>query len=155
MNKKEITEYREYLIENIRVNRIMFNELNEGDWEEDGYSSEEDMESMCKLYGDTTNILERSLETFDKIFGIDDTDDRVSFSNVEDAFDYYWDSSRNPNGNWETENALDEGELAFCVNKGFRYDDWVKCRDRKNEFPIGMKQVSSKESLNNLFNKNK
>jgi len=132
MNKKEITEYREYLIENIRVNRIMFNELNEGDWEEDGYSSEEDMESMCKLYGDTTNILERSLETFDKIFGIDDTDDRVSFSNVEDAFDYYWDSSRNPNGNWETENALDEGELAFCVNKGFRYDDWVKCRDRKN-----------------------
>jgi hypothetical protein len=133
MNKKEITEYREYLIEIIRVNRIMFNELNEGDWEEDGYSSEEDMESMCKLYGDTTNILERSLETFDKIFGIDDTDDRVSFAIIDDAYDYYWDQSRNPNGNWETEQALDDGELEFCVKMGLSLDEWIKCRNENNK----------------------
>jgi len=133
MNKKEITEYREYLIEIIRVNRIMFNELNEGDWEEDGYSSEEDMESMCKLYGDTTNILERSLETFDKIFGIDDTDDRVSFANVEDAYDYYWDDSRNPNGNYETEKSLVEGELRFCEKMGFSLNEWIKYGTEKNK----------------------
>ena len=131
MNK--IKQYRDSLIENIKWNRVKLNELNEGDWEELGYGSEEDMDVWITKYSNIVHALEDVLDTFDKIFEVDDTDDRVSFSNVEDAYDYYWDQSRNPNGNYETEQALDEGELAFCVNKGFRYDDWVKCRNRKNK----------------------
>ena len=131
MNKNK--QYREYLIENIRVNRVQLNELNEGDWEELGYSSEEDMDVWITKYSNVVSTLEDVLDTFDKLYDIDDTDDRVSFANVEDAYDYYWDQSRNPNGNWETENALDEGEIGFCISKGFSIDEWVKCRDRKNK----------------------
>lgn len=131
MNKNK--QYRDSLIENIKWNRVKLNELNEGDWEELGYGSEEDMDVWITKYSNIVHTLEDVLDTFDKIFEIDDTDDRVSFANVCDAYDYYWDQSRNPNGNWETENALEEGELAFCVNKGFRYDDWVKCRNENNK----------------------
>ena len=131
MNKN--TQYREYLIENIRVNRVQLNELNEGDWEELGYSSEEDMDVWITKYRWVVRTLEDSLETFDKIFEVDDTDDRVSFSNVEDAYDYYWDQSRNPNGNWETEQELDLGEIGFCIMKGFKVDEWMECRNRKNK----------------------
>ena len=131
MNKNK--QYREYLIENIRVNRVQLNELNEGDWEELGYGSEEDMDVLITEYSNVVSTLEDVLETFDKIFGIDDTDDRVSFANVEDAYDYYWDQSRNPNGNWETDNALDEGELPFCEKMGFTYWEWMECRNRKNK----------------------
>ena len=60
-------QFREYLIENIRVNRIMFNQLNDGDWEEEGYSSEEEMESFCSRYGGALNALECVLEHFDNI----------------------------------------------------------------------------------------
>ena len=131
MNKNK--QYREYLIENIRVNRVQLNELNEGDWEELGYSSEEDMDVWITKYRWVVRTLEDSLETFDKIFEVDDTDDRVSFSNVEDAYDYYWDQSRNPNGNWETEQELDLGEIGFCIMKGFKVDEWMECRNRKNK----------------------
>jgi len=131
MNKN--TQYRDYLIENIRWNRVALNELNEGDWEELGYGSEEDMDVWITKYSNVVRTLEDSLDTFDKIFGIDDTDDRLSFANVEDAYDYYWDQSRNPNGNWETEKALEEGELIFCVKQGFQLDKWIECRNRKNK----------------------
>ena len=131
MNKN--TQYRDYLIENIRWNRVALNELNEGDWEELGYGSEEDMDVWITKYSNVVRTLEDSLEKFDNIFGIDDTDDRVSFSYVEDAYDYYWDQSRNPNGNWETEKALEEGELIFCVKQGFQLDKWIECRNRKNK----------------------
>jgi hypothetical protein len=131
MNKNK--QYREYLIENIRVNRNSFNQLNDGDWEELGYSDEASYEGEVARYGGIFHALECALHLFDKLYDVDDTEDRLSFANVEDAYDYYWDQSRNPNGNWETEQSLDEGELAFCVNKGFRYDDWVKCRNRKNK----------------------
>ena len=131
MNKNK--QYREYIIENIRVNRVQLNELNEGDWEELGYSSEEDMDVWITKYRWVVRTLEDSLETFDKIFEIDDTDDRVSFSNVEDGYDYYWDESRNPNGNWETEQELDLGEIGFCIMKGFKVDEWMECRNRKNK----------------------
>ena len=131
MNKNK--QYREYLIENIRVNRVQLNELNEGDWEELGYSSEEDMDVWITKYRWVVRTLEDSLETFDKIFEIDDTDDRVSFSNLEDAYDYYWDQSRNPNGNWETEMALNEGELEFCVKMGLSPIEWIKYGNEKNK----------------------
>ena len=131
MNKNK--QYREYLIENIRVNRVQLNELNEGDWEELGYSSEEDMDVWITKYRWVVRTLEDSLETFDKIFEIDDTDDRVSFSNLEDAYDYYWDESRNPNGNWETEMALNEGELEFCVKMGLSPIEWIKYGNEKNK----------------------
>jgi hypothetical protein len=131
MNKNK--QYREYLIENIRVNRVQLNELNEGDWEELGYSSEEDMDVWITKYSNVVSTLEDVLDTFDKLFGIDDTDDRVSFAIIDDAYDYYWDQSRNPNGNWETENALDEGEKLFCEKMGFYWDEWIKCRNRKNK----------------------
>ena len=131
MNK--IKQYREYLIENIRVNRNSFKELNEGDWEELGYSSEEDMDVWITKYSNIIYTLEDSLETFDKIFEVDDTDDRVSFANAKDGYDYYWDQSRNPNGNWETEQALDDGELEFCVKMGLSLDEWIKCRNENNK----------------------
>jgi hypothetical protein len=60
-------QFREYLIENIRINKTLFNELNNGDWEELGYSSEEDMESICSRYGGAFNALECVLEHFDNI----------------------------------------------------------------------------------------
>jgi len=131
MNK--IKQYRDSLIENIKWNRVKLNELNEGDWEEDGYSSEEDMDVWITKYSNIVHALEDVLDTFDKIFEVDDTDDRVSFANVEDAYDYYWDQSRNPNGNWETEQALDEGELIFCEKMGFSIDEWIECGNRKNK----------------------
>ena len=131
MNKNK--QYREYLIENIRVNRVQLNELNEGDWEELGYSSEEDMDVWITKYSNIVHALEDVLDTFDKIFEVDDTDDRVSFSNLEDAYNYYWDDSRNPNGNWETEMALIEGELIFCVKQGFHIGKWVEYGKQKNK----------------------
>jgi hypothetical protein len=131
MNKN--TQYRDYLIENIRWNRVALNELNEGDWEELGYGSEEDMDVWITKYSNVVSTLEDVLDTFDKLFDIDDTDDRVSFANVEDAYDYYWDDSRNPNGNWETEKALEEGELIFCVKHGFQLDKWIECGNLKNK----------------------
>jgi len=127
MNKNK--QYRDYLIENIRCNRVALNELNEGDWEELGYSCEEVYDTWITKYSNVVRTLEDVLETYDKIFGIDDTDDRVSFANVEDAVDYYWDDSRNPNGNWETEQALEEGELEFCVKMGLSLDEWTKYRN--------------------------
>ena len=127
------TQYREYLIENIRVNRNLFKHLNNGDWEELGYSDEVAYEGDVARAGGIFHAMECALETYDNIFNIDDTDDRLSFANVEDAVDYYWDDSRNPNGNWETENALYKGELHFCISKGFTIDEWNKCGDRKNK----------------------
>ena len=131
MNKNK--QYRDSLIENIKWNRVKLNELNEGDWEELGYGSEEDMDVWITKYSNIVHTLEDVLDTFDKIFEVDDTDDRVSFSNLEDAYDYSWDQSRNPNGNWETDNALDEGEKPFCEKMGFYWSEWIKCRNRKNK----------------------
>jgi hypothetical protein len=127
MNKNK--QYREYLIENIRVNRNSFNQLNDGDWEELGYSDEVAYEGDVARAGGIFHAMECALETYDNIFNIDDTDDRLSFANVEDAVDYYWDDSRNPNGNWETEQALEEGELEFCVKMGLSLDEWTKYRN--------------------------
>jgi hypothetical protein len=123
------TQYREYLIENIRVNRNLFKHLNNGDWEELGYSDEVAYEGDVARAGGIFHAMECALETYDNIFNIDDTDDRLSFANVEDAVDYYWDDSRNPNGNWETEQALEEGELEFCVKMGLSLDEWTKYRN--------------------------
>ena len=123
------TQYREYLIENIRVNRNLFKHLNNGDWEELGYSDEVAYEGDVARAGGIFHAMECALETYDNIFNIDDTDDRLSFANVEDAYDYYWDQSRNPNGNWETEQALEEGELEFCVKMGLSLDEWTKYRN--------------------------
>ena len=131
MNKNK--QYRDSLIENIKWNRVKLNELNEGDWEELGYGSEEDMDVWITKYSNIVHTLEDVLDTFDKIFEIDDTDDRVSFANVEDAYDYYWDESRNPNGNYETEEALNEGELPFCEKMGFTIDEWIKYGNEKNK----------------------
>jgi hypothetical protein len=133
MNKHK--EYREYLIENIRVSRNEFNRLNDDryDWEELGYSDEVAFEGDVARAGGIFHSLECALHLFDKLFDIDDTEDRLSFANVEDAYDYYWDQSRNPNGNYETEIALDEGELPFCEKMGFSIDEWIKCGHRKNK----------------------
>lgn len=126
-------QYREYLIENIRVSREHFNKLNDADWEDEGYSTEMEMESDCARAGGIAHSLECALNLFDKLFEIDDTDDRLSFANLEDAYDYYWDDSRNPNGNYETEQALIEGELIFCIKQGFHIAKWVEYGKQKNK----------------------
>lgn len=131
--KNEIKKYREYLIENIRINKVQFNYLNDGDWEELGYSDEVDYEGDVARAGGIFHAMECALETFDTMFDVDDTDDRLSFANVEDAYDYYWDDSRNPNGNYETEQALCEGALIFCVKHGFDINKWVEYGKQKNK----------------------
>ena len=131
--KNEIKKYREYLIENIRINRVQFNHLNDGDWEELGYSDEVDYEGDVSRAGGIFHSFECALETFDTMFDIDDTEDRLSFANLEDAYDYYWDDSRNPNGNYETEQALIDGELIFCVKQGFHIAKWVEYGKQKNK----------------------
>ena len=65
---EQISDFRDYLIETIRVNKNLFNELNNSDWEELGYSSEEDMESVCSRYGGIFHSTECILETFDNFF---------------------------------------------------------------------------------------
>ena len=45
----------------------------------------------------------------------------------------YWDESRNPNGNYETEEALVEGELRFCENMGLSLNEWIKYGTEKNK----------------------
>jgi hypothetical protein len=127
------TQYREYLIEEIRVNRNLFNKLNNEDWEELGYSDEVAYEGDVARAGGIFHAMECALETYDNIFNIDDTDDRLSFANVEDAYDYYWDDSRNPNGNYETEKSLVEGELRFCEKMGFSLNEWIKYGTEKNK----------------------
>lgn len=128
-------QYREYLIENIRVSRNEFNRLNDDryDWEELGYSDEVAYEGDVARAGGITHALECALNLFDKLYEIDDTEDRLSFANVEDAYDYYWDESRNPNGNYDTEEALNEGELSFCEKMGFTIDEWIKYGTEKNK----------------------
>lgn len=68
INYKQISDFRNYLIETIRVNKNSFNELNNSDWEELGYSSEEEMESFCSRYGGIFHSTECILETFDNFF---------------------------------------------------------------------------------------
>ena len=126
-------QYREYLIEEIRVNRNLFNKLNNEDWEELGYSEEVAYEGDVARAGGIFHAMECALHTFDKLFDVDDTDDRLSFANLEDAYDYYWDDSRNPNSNYETEQALIEGELIFCVKQGFHIAKWVEYGKQKNK----------------------
>ncbi len=65
---QQISDFRNYLIETIRVNKNSFNELNDSDWEEMGYSSEEEMESFCSRYGGIFHSTECILETFDNLF---------------------------------------------------------------------------------------
>jgi hypothetical protein len=124
MNKN--TQYREYIIEKIKFNRELSNKLNNSDWEELGYEDEMGYEDEIVMYDSIVDTLEEVLHTYDNIFGVDDTDDRLSFYNIEDAFDYYWDESRNPNGNYETEQSLIDGEFAFCEKMGFSIDEWMK-----------------------------
>ena len=83
-------------------------------------------------YGVSLMMLHNLLKKYDEEL-IETLSQKKMFDNVPDAYDYYWDDSRNPNGNWETENALEEGELKFCESFGFFWDEWIKCRNRKNK----------------------
>jgi hypothetical protein len=60
-------QFREYLIENIRVNKTLWKQHNVSDYEELGYSSEEEMDTFCARYAGITNALEDTLENFDNI----------------------------------------------------------------------------------------
>lgn len=41
----------------------------------------------------------------------------------------YWDESRNPNGNYETDMALMDGERKFCESYGYKWEDWCEVRN--------------------------
>jgi hypothetical protein len=60
-------QFREYLIENIRVNRTISNQLIDNNWDELGYSSEEEMETHYGRCIGALNALEDTLENFDNI----------------------------------------------------------------------------------------
>jgi hypothetical protein len=83
-------------------------------------------------YGLALAMLGNLLKKYDEEL-IEILSQKKPFSIIDDAYDYYWDESRNPNGNWETENALDEGEKLFCEKMGFYWSEWIKCRNRKNK----------------------
>jgi hypothetical protein len=38
--------------------------------------------------------------------------------------EYYWDESRNPHGNYETDMALFDGERKFCEANGYDWNEW-------------------------------
>lgn len=65
---EQISDFREYLIETIRVNKNYFKKLNNSDWKELGFPSEEYVESVCSRYGGIFHSTECILETFDNIF---------------------------------------------------------------------------------------
>jgi DNA repair exonuclease SbcCD ATPase subunit len=52
------------------------------------------------------------------------------FESIEDAYDYYWDLSRNPYDMYETERSLIEGERDFVKGCGYDWDEW--CSINKN-----------------------
>ena len=60
-------QFREYLVENIRINTTLWKQHNVGDYYELGYSSEEEMESFSARYGGIMNALECVLETYDNL----------------------------------------------------------------------------------------
>jgi adenine-specific DNA methylase len=63
----------------------------------------------------------------------EDSYNDLSFSCMEEAYDYYWDESRNPNGNYETEQALIDGELIFCVKQGYHIAEWIEYGKQRNK----------------------
>ena len=83
-------------------------------------------------YGVSLMMLHNLLKKYDEEL-IETLSQKKMFDNVPDAYDYYWDDSRNPNGNWETENALEEGELKFCESMGLSIDEWIKYGTEKNK----------------------
>ena len=64
--------------------------------------------------------------------------DKLSFNKPKLEFDgytlvslinVYWDESRNPNGNYETEIDLIDGEQKFCESYGYKWEDWCEVRN--------------------------
>lgn len=52
------------------------------------------------------------------------------FESIEDAYNYYWDMSRNPYDMYEVSTSLIEGERDFVKKCGFDWDEW--CSINKN-----------------------
>ena len=48
----------------------------------------------------------------------------LKFNNISEAMEYYWDESRNPHGNYETDMALFDGERKFCEAHGYDWNEW-------------------------------
>ena len=117
------TQYREYLIENAKFNRDEYNRLFNMNWE-DEYDSEVDYEGDVARFGGIAHALECALETYDSMFPQQPTND-LHFSSIAEAYEYYWDESRNPNGNYDIEVSLIEGEKSFCAKYGLDWDEWV------------------------------
>lgn len=45
----------------------------------------------------------------------------------------YWDESINPNGNYETELSLTNGERDFCESYGYKWIDWIEVKKLLNK----------------------
>ena len=56
---------------------------------------------------------------------------KIGFDNVEDAIDYYWEPSVNPNGSYEIDYELAQNEQSFCENEGFDWEDWKSTKQKK------------------------
>ena len=56
---------------------------------------------------------------------------KIGFDNIEDAIDYYWEPSVNPNGIYEIDYELGQNEQSFCESEGFDWEDWKSTKQKK------------------------
>jgi hypothetical protein len=55
---------------------------------------------------------------------------KIGFSNIQDAIDYYWEPSVNPNGIYEIDYELAKNEQSFCETEGFSWEEWKSSKQK-------------------------
>lgn len=76
---------------------------------------------------DTTWEIEMWLQSLKQ----DDRDSKkIGFPTIEDAIEYYWDQSRNPNDSYEINYELAQGEKEFCEMEGFQWPEWGDAKQK-------------------------
>jgi hypothetical protein len=94
-------------------------------------------EKSYRMYSELTNyskieLLEDLIGNIDRgMFDNQPQPTKIGFDNIEDAIDYYWEPSVNPNGSYEIDYELGQNEQSFCENEGFDWEDWKSTKAKK------------------------
>ena len=100
------------------------------DYNDDSYENEEDYQSDISGINSMIAVTSSIVEDIKSL--IENEGDSVpKFDSIEDAYDYYWDLSRNPYDMYETERSLIDGEREFVEKCGYDWEQW--CEINKNK----------------------
>lgn len=100
------------------------------DWERGEYSDFGDYQNDLGKGMGMVNVTSQILEDLKEMIDSGGGTSFPKFSSIEEAYDYYWDLSRNPYDMYETERSLIEGEREFVENCGYDWNEW--CDINKN-----------------------